>query len=476
MTRLLKPNYDRSRLKPRLLHIGFGAFAKAHVMVFHDEMLHTEASDWGVVATRLHSGIEDLDRLDQSDGLYSVGEMSDDDLRLRQVGVLTKTLHPRRDGPDSLLNQIAEPELGVVTMTITEKGYCLSGGRLDLQNSGIRQDLISPASPETAIGVLVEGLSRRRNAGLSGLTILSCDNLPENGRLCQSAVLDFAEHRDPELASWIRSKCRFPCSMVDRITPAMTEESFSKLADALGYSDPNGVLCEPFRQWVIEDNFAGARPDWDLAGAEFIEDVAPFEEMKLRLLNGSHSFLAYLGALGDKETIADCMEDPILRAAVTRLMFDEQAPTLRVPQGVDIERYAKALLERFSNRALHHKTTQIASDGSQKLPQRLLAPVRQHLAEQHGWRLSSLAIAGWMLYCRGRSETGASLPVNDPLAARISEISMRTDGDAYVHELLSLEDVFGNDLPDNADFVESISSAYRTLQDHGVLKSLSNSL
>lgn len=471
-----KPTYDRVKLKPRMLHLGLGAFARAHVLVFHDDMLRRTGSDWGVVAARLHSGREDLDRLDDADGLYTVGEMSGDDIELRQVGAVIKTLHPARDGMEALIAQVADPDLRLVTLTITEKGYCLGDGRLDLDHPEIARDLQSPERPGTAIGLLAEGLRRRKLAGLSPLTILSCDNLPSNGTLCREAVTGFAEKRDPGLGTWVREACRFPCSMVDRITPAMTEASHGQLAEALGRPDANGVLCEPFRQWVIEDDFAGDRPAWDLAGAEFVSDVAPYEDMKLRLLNGSHSFLAYLGALAGLETVADCMMEPVFVQAARQLMLSEQAPTLDIPAGTDIALYADTLIDRFSNTALHHKTTQIASDGSQKLPQRLLAPVRDHLKSGRPWPLTAHAIAGWMLYCRGLSEQGTPLPVNDPLAARITALAGQSDGAAYVEELLAVKEIFGTDLPASVIFCTKIQSAFEQLRSAGVLKSVSAAL
>jgi fructuronate reductase len=473
---ILSPTYDRGDLRPRMLHIGFGAFAKAHVMVFHDEMLRHTESDWGVIATRLNSGAAELTQLDQSDGLYVVGEMSDDDLTLREIGAVTGTLHPVRDGADAVVEQISSPELAVVTLTITEKGYCLSGGQLDLGHRGIVEDLKGAGAPKTAIGTIVEGLRRRKEAGDKGLTILSCDNLPANGVLCRQAILDYARELDPELGTWVDENCRFPCSMVDRITPAMTGQSHDRLNNALGRPDPNGILCEPFRQWVIENSFAGERPAWDLAGAEFVADVAPFEEMKLRLLNGTHSFLAYLGALAGKETIAECMQDPVLLTAARKLMLDEQVPTLEVPDGVEVSRYADTLIDRFANRALHHKTTQIATDGSQKLPQRLLASIRQHLEAGRPWPLSALAVAGWILYCRGTSETGQPLPVSDPLSDQIAAFAAQSDGSDYVDCMLSLKTVFEDDLPASPEFTSAVHDAYKRLRSNGVLDALSTAL
>lgn len=469
---LSQPSYDRGRLRPRLLHIGFGAFAKAHVMVFHDDMLRRTNSDWGVVAARLNSGSDELSLLDQADGLYAVGEMSGDDIAVQQVGAVIKTLHPRRDGTGALPAQIADPDLQMITLTITEKGYCLKDGVLDTGHPGIRHDLETPEAPVTAIGVMAEGLRRRWQAGLAPLTVLSCDNLPANGTLCRQAVDGFSSRLDPAFGEWVLTQCRFPCSMVDRITPAMTGDSHAHLTRALGRSDPNGVLCEPFRQWMIEDEFAADRPPWDQAGVEFVKNVAPFEDMKLRLLNGSHSFLAYLGALAGVGTIAGCMQQPLLMEAARRLMLEEQAPTLQMPDGVDIDRYAATLVERFSNTALHHKTTQIAADGSQKLPQRLLAPIRNHLAAGRPWPLSAMAVAGWMLYCRGKSEQGADLPLSDPLAARIAESVQTTDGAGYVDDLLSLHAVFGADLATAPEFRSTLQSAYQKLMSEGVLNSL----
>ncbi len=469
-------SYDRASLKVRVFHVGFGAFAKAHTAVFHDEMLCQTGGDWGMAVARLNSGAEDLSALDRADGFFTVGEMSDDDLALRRVGAVIKTLHPKRDGIEALISQIADPDLQVITLTITEKGYCLANSQLDLENPGITADLETPGSPKTAIGLLAEGLRKRKDAGLPGITILSCDNLPANGKLCRSAVLGFAEKRDAALHRWIEAECCFPCSMVDRITPAMTEDSYARLEAASGEPDPNGILCEPFRQWVIEDDFAGQKPRWDLAGATFVSDVEPYEDLKLRLLNGSHSFLAYLGALAGKKTISDCMEDRVFKQAAHTLMIEEQAGTLTVPGGFDIAAYAEMLIARYSNRALQHQTTQIASDGSQKLPQRLLNPIRCHLEDGSDWTLSALAVAGWLKYSRGIAEDGSQLPVNDPFAERISDLASTHCGEAYVMNMLALGDVFGSDLPADPAFVSTLVTAYQTLEAEGAAAALSASL
>lgn len=478
--RIVHPIHDRSTLRGRILHLGFGAFARAFLSTILDETLDAMTADgeadwgpdwgpdWGMIAVRLNSGVEELDALEAAELHHWVVAADDSGMTARRVEALAGTCHPLRDGAEALFARFASPELAIVTLTITEKGYCSRGGRLDTEHEGVRRDLAAPKTPQTAVGVLVEGLARRRQAGLGGLTLLSCDNLPENGAVCRAVVEDFAARRDPALAEWIAANVTFPCTMVDRIVPALDEDGRALLAE-LGLGDAPGIVCEPFRQWVIEDDFAAGRPPFELAGAEFVADVRPFEEMKLRMLNGSHSFLAYLGALSGRRTISDCMADPLLAGAARGLMLAEQAPTLSMPQGVDLAAYAEALLARFANSRLKHRTTQIATDGSQKLPQRLLAPIRHHLEAGTPWPRLALGIAGWLAYCRGVAQDGTPLPLNDPLAERIRTISQAAgDERAYLREMLSLREVFAAELAGRADFAGAIEAAYLELREHGV--------
>ena len=269
--------------------------------------------------------------------------------------------------------------------------------------------------------MIVSGLARRRAAGGAGLTILSCDNQPDNGALTRTAVLGFARALDADLAAWIETTVRFPSSMVDRIVPAMTEASRAVVRNALGQDDANAILCEPFRQWVIEDDFAGAVPPFAAGGATMVVDVEPFEDMKLRLLNGAHTTLAWVGQLLGHETVADTMEDAPLRAAIRQLMLEEQAPTLTLPDGVDVTAYADDLLARFTNTRLHHRLAQIATDTSQKMPQRLFAPIAMSLDAGRAWSVSALSIACWVKGLRDLDPLGD--PKRDTLreAARTSE-------------------------------------------------------
>nr|WP_281396647.1 mannitol dehydrogenase family protein [Roseospira visakhapatnamensis] len=447
--------------------MGYGAFARAFLSTYVDETLDRTGGDWGVVAARLHSGVVELDALDARDRIVTVVAADDDGLLVRRVGCLVDTSHPGRDGLDALLAIFERESLSLVSLTITEKGYCSRAGELDEAHPDLRHDLANPAAPRTAVGVLVAGLRRRMALDRGGLTILSCDNLPENGAVCRSVVLGFAALVDADLAAWIAAHVSFPCTMVDRIVPALDEAGRTLLRE-IGVEDTDAIVCEPFRQWVIEDRFVRGRPDFDLAGAEFVADVRPFEEMKLRMLNGAHSFLAYLGALAGHATIADCVADPAFRDAARDLMTLEQAPTLAMPDGIDLTAYADALIRRFSNSRLNHRTTQIATDGTQKLPQRMLASIRIHMAHDRPWPRLALGLAGWMAYCRGTDDTGTPLPLNDPHADALRAIAASTpDGPAYVAAMLEGSTVFPADLAASPSFREPVDAAYRTLRRDG---------
>lgn len=463
------PDYDRTRLVSRIVHLGFGAFHRAHQAVFADILAAEHGSDWGYTEINLIGGEQQIADLRQQDNLYTVAEMSADAWRARVVGVVTDALHAQVDGLEKVLAKLCEPQVAIVSLTITEKGYCHepATGKLNLAHPMIVADLKNPHAPATAVGVIVEALARRKAADLPAFSVMSCDNMPENGHVMRNVVTAYATALDAELAAWIAKNVTFPSTMVDRIVPAVTPETLDKIEQITGVRDPAGVACEPFRQWVIEDNFVAGRPAWEKAGAELVADVVPFEEMKLRMLNGSHSFLAYLGYLGGYAHINDCMGDDNYRRAARALMIDEQAPTLKV-QGVDLNHYADMLIERYSNPALRHRTWQIAMDGSQKLPQRMLDGVRWHLADGSDFPLLALGVAGWMRYVGGVDEQGNPIEVSDPLLSTLQEkVQHSAQGDERVKALLSIEAIFGQDLPQNATFVNAVTQAYRTLLDKG---------
>lgn len=459
------PDYDRNRLIPRIVHLGFGAFHRAHQGVYADILAAEHNSDWGYCEVNLIGGEQQIADLKQQDNLYTVAEMSADAWTARVVGVVKKALHAQVDGLESVLAAMCEPQVAIVSLTITEKGYCHSPatGQLMLDHPLIVADLQNPLQPKSAPGVVVEALARRKAAGIAAFTVMSCDNMPENGHVMRNVVIAYARAVDADLAAWIEQNVTFPSTMVDRIVPAVTADTLDKIENLTGVRDPAGVACEPFRQWVIEDNFVAGRPQWEKAGAELVSDVIPFEEMKLRMLNGSHSFLAYLGYLAGYQHINDCMADENYRVAARALMLNEQAPTLKV-QGVDLARYADLLIERYSNPALRHRTWQIAMDGSQKLPQRMLDSVRWHLANNSHFDLLALGVAGWMRYVGGVDEQGNAIEVNDPLLPVIQQaVQNSAEGENRVEALLGIDAIFGNELPQVALFTQAVKEAYKTL-------------
>ncbi|MEB7556713.1 mannitol dehydrogenase family protein [Kluyvera cryocrescens] len=463
------PTYDRSKLVSRIVHLGFGAFHRAHQAVYADILAAEHGSDWGYTEVNLIGGEQQIADLNHQDNLYTVAEMSADAWTARVVGVVKEALHAQVDGLETVLAKMCEPQVAIVSLTITEKGYCHSPatGQLMLDHPFIAADLQNPHQPKSAPGVVVEALARRKAAGLPAFSVMSCDNMPENGHVMRNVVCAYARAVDAALADWIESHVTFPSTMVDRIVPAVTPETLDKIEQLTGVRDPAGVACEPFRQWVIEDNFVAGRPAWEKAGAELVSDVIPFEEMKLRMLNGSHSFLAYLGYLAGYQHINDCMGDENYRRAAHNLMLKEQAPTLKV-QNVDLARYADLLIARYTNPALRHRTWQIAMDGSQKLPQRMLDSVRWHLADNSSFTLLALGVAGWMRYVGGVDEQGNAIEVCDPLLPVIqAAVAQSEEGESRVKALLAIEAIFGKDLPLNGQFVDQVINAYLSLLSKG---------
>ncbi|PRD16808.1 mannitol dehydrogenase family protein [Pantoea coffeiphila] len=468
-----QPAYDRSALRTRMVHIGFGAFHRAHQAVCSDRLAAEQGSDWGYCEINLNNG-EAIHALRQQQLCYSVAEMADDRLDLRIIGVVTQALHGQSDGVEAVINALSQPEVAIVSMTVTEKGYCHhpASGELNLQHPAIVHDLANPDVPKSLPGIILAAIRRRRERGLPPFSVMSCDNMPENGHVTRRVISQLARQQEPELAEWIADNLTFPSTMVDRIVPAMTDETHRALREQLGCDDPAGVVCEPFFQWVIEDNFVSGRPRWELAGAELVEDVLPFEEMKLRMLNGSHSFLAYLGNLAGYEHISDCMDDELFLLAARRLMLSEQAVTLRT-RGVDLEAYADSLIARYRNRAIKHRTAQIANDGTQKLPQRWLDSIRWHLQHGSDFDLLALGVAGWMRYVGGVSEQGEAISINDPLRAELAQrVAGSREGSERVAALLALSSVFGHDLPASTAFVARVNHFYRLLLDQGAKRTV----
>jgi len=474
---VVMPQYDRQQLKTRIVHFGFGAFHRAHQALLTDRVLNAQGGDWGICEISLFSGDRLMSQLREQDHLFTVLEKGAAGNQPIIVGAVNECLNAKLDSLAAIIEKFCEPQVAIVSLTITEKGYCIdpATGKLDLNNPRIVHDLENPSEPHSAPGILVEALHRRRERGLPAFTVLSCDNIPDNGHVVKNAVLGMAQKRSAGLSEWIDSHVSFPGTMVDRIVPAATEASLAEITDALGVEDPCAISCEPFIQWVVEDNFVAGRPEWEVAGVQMVQDVLPWEQMKLRMLNGSHSFLAYLGYLAGYAHINECMEDTAFREAARRLMLNEQAPTLRI-KDVDLTAYADSLLERFANPALQHRTWQIAMDGSQKLPQRMLDGIRVHLERKTPWPLLALGVAGWIRYVSGTDDRGNAIDVRDPLSDKIRTMVNASSDAERVNALLGLSEIFGHDLAQNSAFVEAVSQAYQRITRHGARQAVIETL
>jgi fructuronate reductase len=440
------PTYDRTH-RPSIVHLGTGAFHRAHQAVYFDALMRGGEAGWMIQGASLRSSVV-ASQLNPQDGLFTVLVRQGAAANPLIVGSVQGVL-PACDAPASLIEAIASDHTTLVTLTITEKGYrpATASGSLDLDDEDVRHDLANPGAPRTTLGFIVAALDLRRRRNASPLTLLSCDNLPNNGAALRKGVIALAEARSPALADWILSNCAFPASMVDRIVPATTAEDVEAFASKYGVLDQALVKTEPFSQWVVEDCFAGKRPSLETVGVQMTDDVAGWETAKLRLLNGAHSALAYLGYVAGWRVVDQAILAPGFREYIEAL-WDESEATLPPVSGFKPAAYRAALASRFQNSALQHRTYQIAMDGSQKLPQRLVGSLRAR--RQLGLQSPAieLAIAGWMRWQTGRDDRGEAFQVEDPLARELRAISESAGSDplAAARGFLRMKAVFGDDL------------------------------
>jgi fructuronate reductase len=458
---VLRPAYDRARTRIGVAHFGPGAFHRAHQTFFLDRMLGADPN-LAVCAVSLRSDAV-RQALQPQDGLYSLVEREAEP-SIRVIGAIRELLTAPRD-PQAVFRTLADPGLRYITTTVTEKGYCLApGGALDVDHPDIAADLARPREPGTLIGWLAEGLLRRRDAGHPAPVVLSCDNLSGNGAKLAAAVHAFATARgEPDLAAWIEGEVRFPDSMVDAITPATDDALRAEAAARLGLEDAWPIQRERFCQWVIGEGLPDAdRAVFEAAGVTLTGDVGAFERAKLRLLNGAHSTLAYIGLLKGHSTVAEALADPELAALVETLMRVDVAPTLG-PIDMDVPGYIDAVLARFRNPAIEHRLSQIAWDGSQKLPIRLLATLETALAEGRDIRRLATGVAAWMAFVVRQAQHG--VPIVDPLAQPLAELGRRATGEAAgdVALFLGLGEVFPHGLARRDEFRAALASAYQEL-------------
>ena len=450
-----KPAYDRAVLRPGIAHIGVGAFHRSHQAEYTDDLLAYRFDRWGLVGINIRPPLL-AQTLGRQGGLYTRLVRQNDEVEARVIGSIVRVVDSQ-DSAAPALDVLSSPEIEMVTMTVTEKGYCHipSSGALDLDHPDIAHDVADPRAPRSVPGILARALELRMASHGRPVTLLSCDNIPANGVILGNVVRAFAERRGNGLADWIAANVAFPSAMVDRIAPATTGADIDTIEERYGYRDDAVVVGERFRQWVIEDRFAGSVPRWDLVGAAFVDDVTPFEHLKMRVLNGAQTTLSYLGVLGGFEHTFEAIADPLLAAFVRRMLTQETLPTLMPVPGISAPAYVEQSLSRLTNTAIRHRNHQIATDGSQKIVQRLLNPIRDRLARHESIELLSVSVAGWMAYLiKASARFGGAWQVSDPFAGKIAAIADRigSDSKALVDAILAIDAIFDPRLAADAAF------------------------
>ena len=469
---VLRPNYDRTNTRIGTVHFGPGAFHRAHQAFCFDRLLAQDGSRAICAVSLKTSSVRDA--LQPQDGLYTLIEL-DAAPTVRVIGAIREVLVATEDTV-AVSRRLADPDTSLVTITVTEKGYCLDGAAaLDFDHPDIAHDLRNPEAPRSLIGWLTRGLKLRHESGLAPYLVVSCDNLSDNGLTLRRAVLAFASRHDRALAGWIEERARFPRTMVDSITPATDAALRSRVAQTLGLQDAWPVQRERFVQWVVEETDFAKQPDWASAGVTLSPDVSAHERAKLRLLNGAHSTLAYLGLLAGLETVAQAMAEPALRAFVERLMLEDIQPTLAVPGSDELAAYRQSILQRFENPAIRHHLAQIAWDGSQKLPIRILGTIVDAIRAHRPLARLALPIAAWMHFIR--RQAAAATPIVDPLHEQLAACGQSATGDSR-HDLpmfLNLPGVFPASLARNAEFVYALGGAYDVIARRGPLAAVAQS-
>ncbi|MBL1435704.1 MAG: mannitol dehydrogenase family protein [Rhodobacteraceae bacterium] len=457
-----------NRPAPGIVHLGLGAFYRAHGAIYTAEAIKASGGNWGIIGVSLMRP-DQRDLLAPQGFAYTALELGPEGKTAQVLDVISDIL-VARENPEAVLAAMADPAIKIVSLTVTEKGYCRAPatGALDQSHPAVVYDLAN-SLPRSSVGFLVRALQRRMAAGLPPFTVLCCDNLPENGNAVRGVVLEMATLIDPALADWIRQNCAFPSTMVDRIVPATKPEDISDLARKTGILDVSPVMHEPFRQWVIEDNFVNNdRPDYAAAGAQMVSDVTVFEHMKLRCLNGTHSALAYLGFLAGHQTICDTVTNPAFAAYCRSLWASEIIPCLTPPEGVNLSQYAEALFVRYSNPAIRHLTSQIAMDGSQKLPQRMLETISENLKAGRESRGLILAVAAWIRYVGGLDENGHPIKVQDPMANDLRAFyNSAKSPEGKVEAFLKASAIFPPSLASTPAFRVGLVDALSALIQHG---------
>ncbi|WP_119329440.1 mannitol dehydrogenase family protein [Cysteiniphilum halobium] len=467
------------------VHIGLGAFHRAHQLYYFNELLKTTnkskaSPTWHYISATIRSNKTLIDHLNQQNCRYTLLEEDDSHLICNQIHALEKALFAGEGKSHALIDYIANTSTKIITYTVTEKGYYanLSDNTFQIDHIDIIHDINNKKSPKTAIGVTVWGLYKRYTSHQKGITLISCDNLPNNGKILRQAILSFAQKINSEFSAWIKTHCTFPSSMVDRIVPAVTDKDLKKVHAHIDYIDLVPVITEKFSQWVIENNFASDKPPLESVGVQFVDDVSPFESMKLTMLNGAHSLIAYLGSLAGFKTVCDAINNPLIYNLIHYYMTTVAAPLVkRLPKEVSLMEYRNQLLKRFKNPHLAHQTEQIAADGSQKIPQRWLHNLCQLIDKQQNYDLYALGIAAWIIFTQGYDDHGNILMVNDPLKHQFGFFdNPYTNAYQIVEHYFALDKVFSSSLRENIALKEKVLNYIKSIKQQGTLSCIQDLL
>jgi mannitol 2-dehydrogenase len=471
--RLPGPAYDRRLVTPGVVHFGVGGFHRAHEAMYHDRLMNAgTALDWGICGVGVMPADRRMQRaLDAQDGLYTlVLKHPDGTYEPRIIGSIVRYLYAPND-PEAVIETMTAPATRIVSLTITEGGYNIreATGEFDTDSPDVVHDLQPGVLPRTVFGLITAALKRRRERGLAAFTVMSCDNLPGNGLLSRQVFTAFARLRDPGLADWIEREVQFPNCMVDRITPVTTDGDRAEIRARFGIDDRWPVVCEPYVQWVLEDVFTTGRPPYGEAGVQLVDDVEPYELMKLRLLNGSHQAMCYFAYLAGHRLVHEAAQDPLFQAFLRGYMDNEAAPTLPPVPGVDLDRYAAQLLERFSNPQVRDTIARLCEHSSDRIPKFVVPVIRQQLATGGQIRRSAAVVASWARYAEAVDEHGERIDVVDRRRDSLAQLArrQRVDPDAFIGN----RELFG-DLAQDERFAEEYRQALASLHERGARATL----
>jgi mannitol 2-dehydrogenase len=465
------PKYQRSALKAGIVHFGVGNFHRAHQAIYLDDLFNLgDSHDWALIGAGVLPSDEAMRaKLASQDYLTTVVEQEAHRNVARVTGPMVDFVSP---ADRSRLRQVlADPAIRIVSLTITEGGYFIDSatGNFNSRDPAIMRDAAHPDAPGTVFGIIVQGLADRRQAGMPPFTIMCCDNIPHNGGVTRNAVVGLAQLIDPELASWITHNVSYPNAMVDRITPATGDAEREFVRQEFGIEDQWPVLCEEFKQWVMEDNFPTGRPNFHKVGVQFVPDVTPYELTKLRILNGGHAAIAYPAGLMDIQFVHEAMENRLIGAFLRKLEHEEIIPHVPIVPDISREDYFALIVRRFSNPKIKDTIRRIALDGSNRQPKFILPVVSDRLAAGRDVKGQAMVGAAWARYCAGRTDGGAEIAPNDPNWARLQTFAKKAEQDP--ESFLSMDEIFGSIAKDRR-YVSAFVDAYRSLKSRGTREAL----